>query len=229
MPDGKTKRVVAYAPFKTFLSAIELMERHIPIQVDSSLWPSYSGAIRSQLLNTFRFLGLIDFAGKPTSNLRAFVQHKDDRRQILRGLLEASYAPVIGLGLEKVTPRQFREAMDNFGGMGGVTQKKATSFFLNAAKYAGLPMSPLLGRRRDAAPRRVRPGDARTVQRRSERRPRRGAGTALTRSVDLQNGGKLTLFLTADILDLHPNDRAFVFEIIDKLKSYAARKKSLTE
>jgi len=50
MADDEKKMIVAYVPFKTFLAAIEAFERHMPTQIDSSVWPTYSGAIRSQLL-----------------------------------------------------------------------------------------------------------------------------------------------------------------------------------
>jgi hypothetical protein len=99
-------------------------------------------------------LGLIDGNGQPTPNLKMLVRNKADRKVNLRKVIETSYAPVIQLGLEKLTPRQFRDAMNEFGGMTGATQKKVISFFLKAARYSELPMSPLLARKsRPAQPR----------------------------------------------------------------------------
>lgn len=41
-----------------------------------------------------------------------------------------------------------------------------------------------------------------------------------SRSVTLAAGGKLTLSLTVNLLNLGPGDRAFLFDLIDKLDAY---------
>lgn len=218
---------MAYVPFKTFLGAIELLERHMPNQIDSSLWPSYSGAIRSQLLNCFRFLDLIDANGRPTPGLKALVRDKAGRKGSLRKILETSYAPVVNLGLEKMTPRQFRDAMNEFGGMTGDTQKKVVSFFLRAARYSELPMAPLLSKNVRSAPsRRKADNDHRSALASAKVHQEHEAAREIAKSVELQSGGKLTVLLSANILELSSIDRAFVFGMIDKLQSYALEKKS---
>jgi len=227
MSDHGRGRVVAYVPFKTFLGAIELLERHMPNQIDSSLWPSYSGAIRSQLLNCFRFLDLIDANGRPTPGLKALVRDKAGRKGSLRKILETSYAPVVNLGLEKMTPRQFRDAMNEFGGMTGDTQKKVVSFFLRAARYSELPMAPLLSKNVRSAPsRRKADNDHRSALASAKVHQEHEAAREIAKSVELQSGGKLTVLLSANILELSSIDRAFVFGMIDKLQSYALEKKS---
>lgn len=208
------KSAVPYVPFKTFLTAIETFERGLPAQLDRSLWPSYSGAIQGQLLNAFRFLSLVDEADCPTAAMRELVARRDQRRVLLRRILESRYAQVIALDLARISPRQLDEAMRQYG-LSGVTHKKALSFFLQAAAFAGLPMSPLLrGRTRatSAPSRRQRPDPA----------PARQAtgAPALSRSVALRGGGTVTITASVDLFKLEGEDRRFLFELIDRLKDY---------
>lgn len=211
---------VAYVPFKTFLAAIERFEHRMPNQIDGSLWPSYSGAIRSQLLGSFKFLGLIDDQGRPTSSLKAMVDEVPRRKVHLKRILESSYKPVVAIGLQNATPKQFREAIDQFGGMTGATRKKVVSFFLGAAKYCELPLAPsLLSRTRSSAVVRKK-----LVNERQSGPPGDHAQSSVTsKVVELSNGQTLTVALSGSALDLTPTDRNFVFEVIDKLRGYKRR------
>lgn len=199
---------VPYVPFRTFLTALETLERGFPNQLDRSLWPSYSGAIRGQLLGALRFLGLMDEGNCPTAELRELVTKKDGRRALLRRLLEKHYAPLVALDLGRTSPHQLDEAMRQYG-LSGATHKKAISFFLQAAQYAGLPLSVLLRaktRGSGGGPRRHREPAA--------------EAPAVTKTVRLKSGGTLTLTALVDFFSLSAGDRQFVFELIDKLQSY---------
>ncbi len=46
------------------------------------------------------------------------------------------------------------------------------------------------------------------------------AETTSDKSVELESGGSLSLKLTANLMELSKEDRAFVFELIDKLNDY---------
>jgi|SRR6266850_37833 len=222
MADDEKKMIVAYVPFKTFLAAIEAFERHMPTQIDSSVWPTYSGAIRSQLLGAFKFLNLIDDKGHPTVILKGLVEDKANRKATLRKVIETSYKPVISAGLQHMTPKMFDDLMDAYG-MTGDTQKKVSSFFLQAAKYAEIPMSPLLLKKRPGTTRKRRSteeqasdGDVFHVE------PSTGQGNS--RTVELRGGGKLTLILSVNMFDLVGEDRDFVFGIIDQCQQYENKK-----
>jgi hypothetical protein len=202
------------------------MERGLPNQIDASLWDSYSPAIRSQLLSTFRFLGLMDPRGRPTSVLRTLVDHRSSRPEQMRKLIELSYRPVISLDLRRATPKQFREAMSKFAGVTAATatHKKIISFFLKAAKYSGLPMAPALIRKSAVVRRQssaAGPEEMATLQAMTDDSQRQ-----IAKSVTLKSGGTLTLCLTANLLDLSSSDRALVFGIIDSLQSYEHGRKS---
>jgi len=221
MADTDQKATVAYAPFKTFQSAIESLEHGVPQRIDASIWPSYSGAIRSQLLGAFKFLGLIDESGKPSESLKELVEKKVTRKATLRKILETSYPQLIGMNLKTSTPKQFDEAMRRFE-VQGQTLVKATSFFLQAAKYSELPISPLLlERKRTNGARRQRlVGGAPTrAQEEIEEEIESGAlGTS--KAVQLESGLTLTVTVSGNFLDLTPRDREFVFGMIDKLDDY---------
>jgi hypothetical protein len=223
MANEDKKVVVAYVPFKTFLAAIEGLDRHMPAQIDSSVWPTYSGAIRSQLLGAFKFLNLIDDKGNPTAALKSLVENKTDRKALLRKIIEASYKPVISAGLQHMTPKMFDDLMDAYG-MTGDTQKKVSSFFIQAAKYSEIPMSPLLlkrgrsgtSKRRRASEGQDSEGDVFHVE------PSTSQGSS--RTVELRAGGKLTLILSVNMFDLVGEDREFVFGVIDQCQQYEAKK-----
>jgi hypothetical protein len=201
---------VPYVPFRTFLSAIETLERGCPNQLDRSVWPSYSGAIQGQLLGAFRFLGLMDENQCLTAGLRDLIARKDNRRALLRRLLEAKYADLIGLDLTRASPRQLDEAVRQYG-LNGATHKKAVSFFLQAAQYAGLPLSVLLRARTrgGGGPRKHRPAAAPVDV------------PAISKSIELKSGGVVTLTAAVDFFSISAEDRSFVFELIDRIQGYS--------
>ncbi|HEV2491892.1 MAG TPA: hypothetical protein VG204_02345 [Terriglobia bacterium] len=211
-----SKRVVAYVPFKTFLSAIEALEHGVPHQIDTSVWPSFSGAIQSQLLGAFKFLALIDDSGKPTLNLKSLVEKKGERKAVFRKILEASYSRIVGLGLKNISPKQFDEAMRGYG-MTGETHKKVLSFFLQAAKYSELPISPLLGKKTRLGGR-SKTADSSQGADRSLLPPSQPA--EISRRVDLRTGGRVTVIVEGNLLKMGTEDRQLLFDLIDKLDGY---------
>ncbi|HVX66081.1 MAG TPA: hypothetical protein VHA11_05755 [Bryobacteraceae bacterium] len=209
------RAVVPYVPFKTFLTSVETFERGVPNQLDRSVWPSYSGAIQGQLLGAYRFLGLMDENLAPAAALRELAANRERRPALVRALVERHYRALIALDLTRTSPRQLDEAMRKYG-LTGATHKKAMSFFLQAAQYGGLPISPLLkaktrvaggGHRKPAAAARAEEPPAQTE-------------TAMTRTVRLKSGGRVTLTASFDLFALGPEDRAFVFDLVDRLQRY---------
>ncbi len=222
MPDASP---APYVPFRTFLAALEAFERGLPAQVDRSLWPSYSGAIRGQLLAAFRFLGLVDEGHCPTPALRELVSRPESRKAALRALLEEHYRELTELELGRATPRQLDEALRGSYGLGGATHKKAVSFFLQAAQYAGMPLSPLLkAKTRTAAFGHRRQPGAAPAEAASPAEPAQG----VSRTVALRSGGSLTVTASLDLFGLSAEDRAFVFDLIDRLQKYSRQEKGQT-
>ncbi len=206
--------VLPYAPFKTFLAAIEAFERALPNQIDRSVWPSYSGAIQGQLLATLRFFRLLDDGNCPTPDLRELAAKREMRKAVLARLIESCYAPLVALDLNRTSPRRLEEEMRRYG-LTGATHRKALSFFLQACQYAGIPLSPLLRSR-------VRAGAAGGARRRAPAGtvPAQPQPAALSRTVRLTSGGTLTLTADVDLFSLSAEDRSFLFHLIDTIQSY---------
>jgi len=222
MADREQKMTVPYAPFKTFLSAIETLEQGVPQRIDSSIWPSYSGAIRSQLLASFKFLGLVSDDGTPAQSLKQLVENKDGRKTALRKTLERSYPELIGMNLPTATPKQFGEAMRQYG-VQGATLSKATSFFLQAAKYSDLPISALLLERKPRVPgtRKQKPINSGTPPSDQDLKVDSGlSGEGTSKTITLESGLTLTVTVSGNFFKLTPGDREFVFGMIDKLDEY---------
>jgi hypothetical protein len=213
--------VVPYVPFKTFLTALDTLEAGLPNQLDRSVWPSYSGAIQGQLLGAFRFLELMDEGNCPTPALRELVSKRESRRDLLRALIERHYRPFVALDLTRTSPHQLDETMRQYG-LSGATHKKAISFFLQAAQFAGLPLSVLLkAKTRTAAfgRRRATPGTVPAAAPAAAPAAPEKSGD-LSRTVSLRGGGTLTITASLDLFSLGGEDRKLVFDLIDRLQEY---------
>ena len=141
----------------------------------------------------------------------------------MRALLMYGYRDLIDHDLTKMSPKMLDEALEQYH-VSGDTKRKAVTFFLQAAKFAELPMHPLLlGHTRNTARRkrnRVREiglnvedqilpmGDAVATQQGS------------IKTLELKSGGKLTLAISVDVFSMSPEDRHFVFGLIDELQKY---------
>lgn len=209
-PPQHPARPAPYVAFRTFLTALEGFHTALPNRIDRSLWPSLSGAVQGQLLAAFRFLALVDERDEPTPPLREMLAGPEARQQVLRRLLEKSYPELVALDLTRTSPRQLEEAVRRHG-YTGATLRKAVSFFLQAAAYAGLAMSlPLRKKTRRGGLRRAAPRHA----------PARPAAAAESRSVRLRSGGALSLTLDVKFLELSREDREFVFRLLDEIAAY---------
>ncbi len=225
MAEVEKRKPVAYVPFKTFLTAIEAFEHStLPHQIDTSVWQTYSGAVKSQLLGSFKFLGLIGDGGHPTAALKSLVEDKANRKTHLRKVIESGYPKIVSVGLQQMTPKQFDDLMREYG-MEGSTHQKVVSFFVKAAKYAEIPMSPLLGKRTRVAGRKRRTADEgengnQQAETNSLATNNRATTAGTSKAVTLKSGGQLSLMIEANVFELSSSDRQFVFGMIDKLQEY---------
>jgi len=183
------------------------------------MWQSFSGSVIGQLMASYRFLGLMDDTGKPTRPLQNLVSEPDSQVRELNRLIQQAYPELMVLKLEVATPKHLADAfMENYG-VTGATLQKAVSFFLQAAQYAELGLSPYLTKRK---------GRKRRNAKRSG--PEASAGMAITesgsapsaatRSVKLLSGGNVSLSVRFDAFSISEQDRAFVFGLIDQLANY---------
>jgi hypothetical protein len=130
----------AYVGFATFLSALDhLRESSLNEPLDPVDCGGPSKATWNQLTRTFRFLELIDDDNLPTPSLRSLVQ-QPNRKPILRKLLQRHYSDLFSQDLSRLRLIRLEQLLARRG-IHGATLTRARSFFVGAAKYAGINLS----------------------------------------------------------------------------------------
>jgi hypothetical protein len=223
----KKVKTAPYLPFQTFTSALDnIAANSVPNVIDRHSFPSFSGAAVSSTLIALKFFGLIDDDGKPEDALHSLVMDKDGRKVAIKALLEKHYSNVFAIDLTRATPPQFDGAFTaELYNISGDTKTKAKTFFIKAAQFADIPMSKMLitksrtsGARKPRKPK----GDAggKATGSTAVQPPAQQSGKETSKTIEFSGGGKLTLTLDVNILELKGTDRTFVFDLIDKIEAY---------
>lgn len=142
VPDGRGA-TLAYASFGTLLNLVERMEREgIPRRIDRSFLSNLAGGVQAQLIHAMKTLGLIGPEEEVLEPLHELVTQPENRQALVRRLLAQHYDWVPALG-SNATHLQLDEAFKERGPrLGTHTRRKAITFYLHAAKYAEVPVSP---------------------------------------------------------------------------------------
>lgn len=214
-------RAPVYIPFKTFISAIETLEQGLPPSLDRSAWPSFSGGVQSQTLGAFKFLGLIDETTSQVQPiLKQLVEAKGEtRKEILRRIIEDKYAEAIQLGQKNATFQSLQEYFRKYGVQGG-TLDRVIRFFLDACSYTGAKCSPMWAKAKKSSNRRSPKKDDLPPKEKFTDTGNLDKTPANIKTVTLRSGGTISLSLSIDMLALTPEDRTWLFELIDRLNSY---------
>jgi hypothetical protein len=140
-------------------------------------------------------------------------------------LLKAAYPALDEIGLEHATPNQFNEALRQYN-VSGTTLEKARSFFLQAAKFSGITLSPGIqhlskpgatgARKRRATVREREEPDEVEEEEIEEETSGRGS----SRTIPLRGGGSATLSFDVDVWSMTPEDQQFVFDMIKRMTEY---------
>lgn len=227
MKIAEPKRPTApYGAFSTMKrNAIEAFVEGVPERIDRSAFPGLAWNAITRLIGGLRFLGLIDDDGTPQPALHKLaVPDEAVRKTEMEKLLRTSYSEVFKLDLARTTPALLADTLGGAYNATGDTREKAVRFFLQAVVYVGVPVSTLLLRDQTRKPtvrikRRVTAAKPAEAPLPTPSAPEASSGA--TRTIHLASGGRLTLTAAIDFLTLTPSDRAFVFELIDKLSTYA--------
>jgi Family of unknown function (DUF5343) len=152
----------SYRTFKTFIE--DLHEHGVPSRVDRSVLTRFSGVVGTQLMHALRFLGLIEDDGRPTPRLKALVNAHGSEHwpETLLERLRQEYAPIFAIDLETATPSHFSGAFRKAFPAADAVVQKCVTFFLYAAKDAGVRISGrvLKGRKpRSLTPPRRKPSE----------------------------------------------------------------------
>jgi Family of unknown function (DUF5343) len=127
----------------TFLSTLERMAADPPNRVDRSYLGSQSGTIQTYLIAAYKAFGLITEEARPTDAVNLFAE-PDTRKGMIAELVKTYYPTILPLGETNSTPGELTEAFaEAFPTISGESRVKAIRFFLSAAAYADLKLSPL--------------------------------------------------------------------------------------
>jgi hypothetical protein len=140
--NARTPPYISFQTLLTFLS--ELKTNGLPPQIDKSVLRRFSGGVQNQLKMAIRSMGLVEGA-KPTPELAALVTafETPEFERLLADRLRATYPYVFELDLMTATPTMFADSFKATGSKEDVLRKCRT-FFLHAAKRAGIPLGQRL-------------------------------------------------------------------------------------
>src|SRR5579872_6179089 len=154
MPTEQPKPIAPYLPFKSWNNSFDVFGQAIPPRIHRTIWRQ-SGLMQGLLLGAYRFFGLIDSEDKPTELLVRYATSSTDMRPMIMGdLLRVAYPEIMSHDLTAMTLPILYELIEKYN-VSGATKKKAVTFFLQAAKFAKIPLSNFI-QTRTSGPRRRR-------------------------------------------------------------------------
>ena len=169
--DNEIKAVAPYVPFKTLRGLVErLHSTAVSPVIDSSVLHSMSGSIRSQIMSSLRFLGLISINGEVSEALKGLVEsyQTEGWAAALKDVILSAYVDIIDdVNLQVGTDQQLDNAFRRHGNVDGQMLDKATRFFLAALGEAQVAYSPHFGARK--SPQRPQNGKKTTKKKRGRK------------------------------------------------------------
>jgi hypothetical protein len=181
-PDRFTPPYISFAQLQGVLE--RMVNEGVPSRIDRSYLSSWSGSSQAQFLKAARSLDLLDEHGHPTEFLKILVSEPSQRPRLIGDVLQEKYADALALD-KSATQQQLDEVFRGYG-TSGATTRKAVTFFLHAAKFAGIELSPFFTAPRGAgAPRTGTAGRRRRSTSRSSDHDPPPAQDAKQRYIDL--------------------------------------------
>jgi hypothetical protein len=142
MADEEPRRSAPYLAWRTFFNLIlQMEEKGLPSRMDRSYLSNKSGIDQSYLLAALRSFGLILEDGSATPKLIGLVKDKENRAANVASLLREGYPEVLALP-HNATQQQLDDVFRQTFGLNGATLRKAETFFLHAARYGDIKVSP---------------------------------------------------------------------------------------
>jgi hypothetical protein len=134
--------VPPYISFSQLQSVLERMRNEgVPSRVDRSYLSSWSGTAQAQFLKAARSLDLLDEQGRPAELLKELARDPDSRPRLISQLLHTKYPEAVALA-PNATQQQLSDVFNAYDGISGETTRKAMTFYLHAAQFAGISLSP---------------------------------------------------------------------------------------
>jgi hypothetical protein len=221
-----------YMSFQTFWNFIEeLATRPLPPQIDRSLMSSKSGTDQNNLTTALRGFGL---TGPDQQVLPALLGlamgDEGGRKEKLAELVRTYYPQQLVISEQNGTEQQLHDSFrETFGLDTRETRRKAVTFFLHAARTAGIELSPHFPATRSGSGSPGVPRPKRTSKRKNTQSDKTTGSPADhprpndegdSYSVSLSSGGSVSVVVSVNLFSLSTEDRDFVIDLVDKLKGY---------
>jgi hypothetical protein len=221
-----------YLSFQTLWSFVrELSEKPLPPSIDRSMLDKKSGTDQANLLAALKSLGLVEGdQHRVLEPLQTLVKAEEDERKYqLAAIVRQFYPGQMAVSDQNGTEKSLIDSFETDFGFTGDTRRKAVTFFLHAARHAGIPLSPHFPSTRSGSGTTAGTKPKRTTKRkpegtfagRSQTAPAR-TGTGDPYTVTLKSGGQVSIIVSVNIFELSNDDRTFVIELVDKMKGYAS-------
>ncbi|RZZ86985.1 DUF5343 domain-containing protein [Pseudoxanthomonas winnipegensis] len=135
-----------YTSYRSFVSLMNELRDHdvMPAAIDRSLLSRRSGSEQSALIATLKWFKLIDETGIPTKLLEDYIAVDEDAaKAMLKNMVVTAYGQITDgtFNLRSATTSQLADQFRQYD-IGGSTLAKSVTFFLSAAKDAGIFVSP---------------------------------------------------------------------------------------
>jgi hypothetical protein len=135
-----------YTSYRSFLSLVNELRQHevMPAAIDRSYLSKRSGSEQSALIATLKWFGLVHDDGVPTELFNAYIATDEEAaKTMLKDMVVRSYGAITDgtFNLRSATTSQLAEQFRHYD-ISGSTLAKSVTFFLAAAKEAGIVVSP---------------------------------------------------------------------------------------
>jgi len=223
-----------YAPVSTLLAVVTRHRevRLASLSLDVLTRMGVTESLAPRTMQSLRLLNLVDADGNPTDDFESLrVAPTPELPERFAALLRDAYAPVF----EVVDPRTatVEQLNDAFRSFTPPSQRgRMVTLFMGLMAYAGM-IDETPKRRPGPKPTTVKktglrklPSDGREGARAAlirdvkEQSERERNGTGDTYRVTLQSGGEVSVVVNVNLFNLTTEDRAFVIDLVDKLKGY---------
>ncbi|WP_157835501.1 MULTISPECIES: DUF5343 domain-containing protein [Xanthomonas] len=135
-----------YTSYRSFLSLMSDLRDHdmLPAAIDRSFLSKRSGSEQSALIATLKWFKLVDEVGIPTTLLDKYIAaDAETAKSMFKNMVVESYGAITDgtFNLRSATTSQLAEQFRQYE-ISGSTLAKSVTFFLAAAKDAGVVVSP---------------------------------------------------------------------------------------
>lgn len=142
MTDEPIKRYAPYLAWRTFFNLIlQLDEKGLPTRIDRSFLSQRSGVDQGYLIATLKAFGMIADDGTVLQPLKDLVADREGRPALVADVLKIHYPEVFALPAN-ATQAELDEVFRAVFAQSGATLRKAQTFLLHGAAFAGLKLSP---------------------------------------------------------------------------------------